>query len=114
MVRIIDYKASLNAKGKEFISLKLQGGIETVQSRETGRLYLTAKTCYISTTFSESVAMDLVGSELPGTVEKIACDPYAYTVKETGEVILLTHKYEYSADIDSPLVTRSEERKASY
>ena len=47
------------------------------------------------TTFSEEICHSLIGSELPGRIERVETDPYEYTVPETGEVILLTHRYEY-------------------
>ncbi len=95
MVKIINTKVSLNKKGESFVSLKLQGDPEFVQSSETGKLYLTAKTCWVTSTFDELSANSLVGKELPGTVERVLCDAYEYTVESTGENILLTHTYEY-------------------
>jgi hypothetical protein len=32
---------------------------------------------------------------MPGTIERVECDPYNYTVPETGEVVTLAHTYEY-------------------
>jgi hypothetical protein len=95
MVTIIGYKLSQNAEGKDFVSLKLQGGVEAIQSQQSGRFYLTAKTCYISCTFDEPTSKGLVGTTLNGKVERVPCEPYQYTVKETGEVMTLTHRYEY-------------------
>ena len=95
MVKIISFKLSQNSNGKEFVSLKLQGGIEPIQSQQTGRFYLSAKTCYISSTFDEPTAKALVGTDIAGEVVRVACDPYEYTVKDTGEVITLVHSYEY-------------------
>ena len=95
MVKIISYKLSQNADGKEFVMLKLQGGVEAIQSQQTGRFYLTAKTCYINSTFDQSAAESLIGSQLPGTVDRVPCDPYEYTIKETGEVMTLMHRLEY-------------------
>jgi hypothetical protein len=95
MVRIIKSKTSQNAEGKPFVSLKLEGDPETVQSMQTGRMYLTARTCYISTTFDETTANSLIGKELPGTIERVLSEPYDYKVESTGEVISLSHRYEY-------------------
>jgi len=30
---------------------------------------------------------------LPGTVQKIECEPYDYAIPTTGEIVKLTHKY---------------------
>jgi hypothetical protein len=32
-----------------------------------------------------------IGTEFGGTIERVSAAPYEYTVKETGEVITLTH-----------------------
>ena len=32
---------------------------------------------------------------MAGTIERVQCDPYDYTVPETGEVVALAHSYEY-------------------
>lgn len=98
MVKIIKWKLSENSQGKDFISLKLQGGVEAIQSQQTGRFYLTAKTCYIPCTFSPDTAEALIGSDMPGKVVRVESEPYEYTVKETGEVIVLNHRYEYRPD----------------
>jgi hypothetical protein len=95
MVKIIGAKTSLNKEGKQFVSMKLQGGVEAVQSQRTGKMYLTAKTCYISTTFDEATANALIGTDMSGTIERVASEPYEYTVKDTGEVITLTYTYQY-------------------
>jgi hypothetical protein len=33
---------------------------------------------------------------MPGAIVKVECDSYEYTLPETGEIIHLTHRYEYS------------------
>lgn len=96
MVKIIATKVSQSKEGKPFISLKLQGDPEFVQSQQTGKMYLTAKSCIIATTFDEATATSLIGKQLPGTVERVPSEPYEYTVEATGEVITLSHRYEYS------------------
>ncbi|MEO7049279.1 MAG: hypothetical protein ABI091_28505 [Ferruginibacter sp.] len=96
MVKVISVKKSESKKdGKEFFSLKVQGGVEAVQSQETGRMYLTIRTCFVSTTFDEQTATSLIGSELPGTVKRVSSEPYEYTVPSTGEIITLSHSFEY-------------------
>lgn len=97
MVRVIDYKARTSQEGKVFFSLILQGGMEVVKSA-SGNAYLTAKKATIPTTFDEQTCLSLVGSELPGTIEKVPCDPYQYVIPETGEVVMLNHRYEYSEE----------------
>lgn len=93
-VKIVDFKVRQNLEGNPFFALVLQGGIEIVKSA-AGNSYATAKTCSMPTTFSESTCKTLVGSELPGSIQKVKCEPYNFTVEETGEVLLLNHRYEY-------------------
>jgi hypothetical protein len=72
----------------------LQGGVEIVQSAN-GSSYLTVRKTSIATTFDEVTAMALIGTELQGSIEKVECEPYEYTIPQTGEVILLSHRWEY-------------------
>jgi hypothetical protein len=51
MVRVIAWKPAQNKEGKDFISIQLQGGIEAIQSQQTGKMYLTARTAWIPSTF---------------------------------------------------------------
>ena len=68
--------------------LKLQGGLELVKSSQTGQVYAMAKTASITSTFTEVVCKSLIGQQLPGSARKIECEPFNYTVKETGEVVI--------------------------
>lgn len=96
MVTVVDYKKKKPQDGKEFNVLVLQGEIEMVRSKTSGQFYATAKSCTITCTFNEIICQGLIGKTLPGTIEKMQCDPYEYTVKETGEVLTLTHAYYYN------------------
>lgn len=109
MVRIISYKKRETEDGKEFFVLELQGGIEMVKSKETGKFYVTARKASISSTFDELICQALIGTELPGRVEKVMCEPYEYVIKDTGEVITLTHRFEYVEEekATTPLVEMS-------
>jgi hypothetical protein len=95
MVKVVGYSQRENKEGNAFISLELEGDLVMVQSAETGSFYATAKKCSISSTFDEEKAMSLIGREIPGRVEKVDCEEYEYTIHETGEVLLLSHRYEF-------------------
>ena len=58
-------------------------------------MYFTAKTAFVATTFDEQTASSLVGMEFEGTIRKVETDPYQYTIEETGEIIELSHRWEY-------------------
>lgn len=99
MVKIKNFKTAFNNEGKEFVMLQVQGDVEAVQSKQTGRMYLTVRTAMVPCTFDEATAEALIGTELPGRIEKVLTEePYEYTVPETGEVVTLTHRFEYVAD----------------
>ena len=95
MITISGYALRKSNDGKQFISLQLQGDVEMVQSMQTGKFYATSKRCSMPSTFSEDVAKGLVGTRMAGTIERVQCEPYDYTVPETGEVVALAHSYEY-------------------
>ena len=104
MVRIINYKERVREDGEPFFVLELQGGIQMVKSQQTNKFYVTAKKTTIPSTFDEVTCNALIGTELPGTIEKVECDPYEYTIKDTGEVIQLDYRYEYSEEKKSEAV----------
>jgi|SRR5690606_20075187 len=101
MVRIVGFKKREAEDGNIFYALELEGSLEMVQSQETGRFYATARRTFVSSTFTEKTCMSLVGSELPGSIGKVDCDPYEYTIKETNEVVILSHRYEYIPEVPS-------------
>jgi len=99
MVTITGYKVSENKEGEEFVRLEVQGGVLPVRSQKTGKLYLTSKKAYIASTYNEQTAEALVGVSIPGEVEKVDCDPFEYTIKDTGETITMSHRYEYVEEV---------------
>jgi hypothetical protein len=113
MVRIIGYKKRTTEQGKDFFVLELQGGITMVKSIETGKLYATANKATISSTFDEEVCKALIGTELDGKVEKVTSKPYEYTVRETGEVITLSHRFEYMEE-EKAVAQKVEMSKTSF
>lgn len=98
MVKITGYAVRINKENEEFIALQLQGDLVMVRSEETGRFYATIKKCSMSSTFTEEQAKELVGKEIPGRIEKVPCEEFEYTIVETGEVITLSHRWEYLAE----------------
>jgi GTP:adenosylcobinamide-phosphate guanylyltransferase len=95
MVRITDFKERVSAKGT-FNVLVLQGDLEFMVSKQTGKMYATAQTCTISSTFDARTCESLIGKTMKGSIVKVDCDEYEFTVPETGEVLNLSHRYEYS------------------
>ena len=93
-VKITGFKHRESQEGKPFITLTLQGDVEIVKS-SNGKSYVTVRKASLPTTFDEATCMALLGTELPGSIEKIECELYEYTNPQTGEVFQLTHRYEY-------------------
>lgn len=92
MVRIIGYKSREKEDGSPFFILELQGGVEMSLSK-TGQYYATAKKAYVTSTFDEPTCKALIGTEIPGAIVKKEVEPYTYVVKETGEELVLTHRW---------------------
>ena len=80
---------------KGFITLTLEGGIEMVQSQQTGRFYATVRTCNISPTFDELTAQRMVGQQIAGSIVRVPCEEYEYTVPGTAEVVKLGYTWDY-------------------
>lgn len=95
MVTVVSYATRENLDGEEYIVLVLQGELEMIQSKETGRFYATARKATITSTFDERTAGALVGTQIPGKIIKVSCEPYEWVVPESGELVTLEYRYEY-------------------
>ena len=101
MVTIVAYEKRENSEGEEFNVLILQGDVETVRSQQTGKPYLTARKASIPCTFGDEMAKSLIGTKLQGKIEKLQCEEYDYEIPSTGEVIKLSHTYQYNEEPSS-------------
>ena len=70
--------------------------------------YATAKKAFISSTFDEQTCKALIGTEMSGRVVKQECEAYEYIVKDTGEMLTLTHRYVYELE---EVATTQEDRQ---
>ena len=98
MVTVKEFCVRTNGLGEQFIALILQGDLVMVQSKRSGKFYATAKSCSITSTYTEEAAALLVGRNIPGSIIKQECDAFDYTIPETGEVIELSHSWVYSPE----------------
>ena len=96
MVTIVDFEKRKNNLDEEFNVLILQGGIETVISKQTGKPYITARKTSIPCTFGDEFAKNLIGDEMPGSIERIECEAYEFTNPETGKKVKLDYTYQYN------------------
>ncbi len=96
MVTVIDYAVRQRKEdGSEFIALILHGGLSLVQSKTTGNTYATVKKVSIPSTFDADTAKGFIGERMPGSVQRKECEPYEFIVKDSGEVLKLSHRWVY-------------------
>lgn len=95
MITVTDFATRTSKDGREFNVLILQGGLNMVQSKKTGNYYATIKTCSIPSTFDAEIARSMIGTKITGSVQKKACEPYSFVVKDTGEVVELDYRWVY-------------------
>ena len=98
MVTVSSFEKRKNSQEEEFNVLILQGDLEIVTSKSTNKPYATVRKVSIPCTFDEGTAKRMIGKELKGEIQKVACDDYEYTMKQTGEVVTLNHNYVYNPD----------------
>ena len=95
MVTVKEYAIRETKDGRKFVALILQGGLCMVQSKQTGNFYGTVKTTSVPSTFDEVTAKGMIGEKIPGQVQKKSCDPYDFTIKDTGEILHLDYRWAY-------------------
>ena len=98
MLTIVGFQKRTNAEDQEFHVLVLQGGIELIKSSESGDYYASAKRATITCTFDKRMCRQLIGSKLPGKIDKVSCDPYEFAIPGTEEVVTLSHTFKYNAE----------------
>ena len=98
MVEIVNCKQVTTVEGKVFTSIEIQGNVRLVKSKLTENYYLAANKTRISSALSLDYCRTLIGQKLPGTIEKIDCEPYEYINPETNEALTLHHTFVYSPD----------------
>lgn len=97
MVTVTNYQKRENQEGESYFALEIQSDdLEFVISKVTGRHYATVRRCFMSSTFNEVMCRRIIGKEMPGSIKKVECEPYEFTIPESGEVITRDHRYEYS------------------
>lgn len=96
MVTIRGYRVLENSEGESFCMLQLEGEVEMVQSKQTGKYYATVKKCNVPATFDEETCKLMVGKIMPGGIIRIKCDPYQYEIPSNGEIVTLDYTWSYS------------------
>lgn len=114
MVTIVNYKERQREDGTSFHVLEIQGGIDLVMSQTTGQYYATSKRAYLSSTFNAQTCEALIGSQIPGMISKQPCEPYEYLVKETGESIIVNHRWIYVPEAIADLQQQQSNKEALF
>jgi hypothetical protein len=114
MVTIVNYKERQREDGTSFYVLEIQGGIDLVMSQTTGQFYATSKRAYLSCTFNALTCEALLGTKIPGAIEKQPCEPYPYLVKETGETMILNHRWIYTPEAVADLQQQQSNKEALF
>jgi hypothetical protein len=96
MVKIVGIEERFTKKG-DFKVIVLQGKVEVAISQTTGRPYLTARKTSVPFTFSEEFAQSLVGTELPGEIDRVECEEYEFQVPGTKKKLTFSHRFQYNA-----------------
>jgi hypothetical protein len=103
MVKVSGYQQRQSKAGEQYYALELQSDeLEFVISQTTGRPYASVKRCWMSCTFNEEVCKMLIGKTMQGSIKKVECEPYTFTVEETGETLTRAYRFEYQPAEESP------------
>ena len=108
MVTITNYSERTRKDGTTFIALELSGGVELVQSGNSGRFYATIRKTSIPSTFDETIAKGLIGSQMPGSIVRVQVDPYQFVNQRTGEVLTLQHSFSYQPEGSTELIGQTQ------
>jgi hypothetical protein len=95
MVRIINVEERVGENGT-FNVIVLQGKLEVVKSKVSGMPYLTARKTSIPFTFDMEYAKTLIGTELPGEIERFETAEYEFVIPgKKPKKLKLNHKFRY-------------------
>jgi hypothetical protein len=97
MLTITGYRTHTTKDGSKFTSLEISGGLEMIQSQSSGQFYAKARKCSIPFTAGVEAAKAMIGNTLPGTIQRVPCPAYDYTL-QSGETLTLSHRYQYQPE----------------
>ena len=99
MVKIIDAQTKVNSKNEKYNVIVLLGDVQVLNSKTSGKPYLSAKRILMPTTLDEAQAKDLIGTTLPGIIEKVDCPEYEIKMPNSKKVVKITHTFQYSPSV---------------
>ena len=92
-VTIVDVKERQSQDGNSFMAFIVQNELVLVTSK-SGNVYVAAHRASIPCTLDFDTAKMMIGKELPGTIEKVECEPFEQ-VNSDGEIVHFNHRYSY-------------------
>ena len=108
MVTVTNYSTRVRKDGTTFIALEISGGVELIQSNNSGKFYATVRKTSIPSTFDEAIAKGLIGSQMKGDVVRVQVDAYDFVDKRSGEIIKLQHSYAYQPEGSIELIGQTQ------
>lgn len=111
MTKISNVLQRKTSDGKTFLVFELVGELEILISESTAKPYATVRKTTIPCALDEPTARAMIGSNLPGRIEKVKCEPYTYQPSNSIEVITLNYTYAY---VDESLKTESRNEPAKF
>jgi hypothetical protein len=97
MLKVIDAQTRVNSRTKEeYNVIVLLGEVQIMNSKSNGKPYLTAKKVTMPTTLTQNQAKELVGTTLPGVIEKVDCPEYEIKMPNSNKKVKITHTFQYS------------------
>jgi|SRR5210317_1832139 hypothetical protein len=95
MVTVTGYQTKITPEGEMKVYLKVEGGMKAVISQNSGRAYFKTLRAKVFAAIDEEVAKEMVGFQLPGTIQQMKVEPYEIYDQQTGEVKVLDYQNVY-------------------
>ncbi|GAB3169731.1 hypothetical protein GCM10027291_20540 [Telluribacter humicola] len=80
MLQVTNYVKRTTKEGNEYFALELTSDDPEMVLSKSGNYYITTRKCYMSSTLSEPVCKAMIGKQFPGSISRVECEPYEFTV----------------------------------
>jgi len=105
MVKVIGTETKVNPRTKEnYNVIVLLGNVEIMKSKSSGKPYLTAKKVTMPTTLTSEQAAELVGTSLPGEIEKVDCPEYEIKMPGSNKKVKINHTFQFAPSTTEEVV----------
>jgi hypothetical protein len=94
MVQIIGFEKKQSKSKESYAVLILAAEPEVMISKSSGRPYISARKTTIPCALEENQAQALIGKELPGSIERVACTPFEVKLA-TGKKVRISTAYQF-------------------